>query len=94
MFQRNSVFYGQRQRGSGLVKGDCIIRGIAYLIGETVGIASSSCLQCHCAKQSLLCIPLCCYEPIDSYTNIQNSMEKLFSVSIRARDPHPLEHLD
>ncbi|KAI2808729.1 hypothetical protein BLOT_006674, partial [Blomia tropicalis] len=59
-----------------------------------IGIASSSCLQCHCAKQSLLCIPLCCYEPIDSYTNIQNSMEKLFSVSIRARDPHPLEHLD
>lgn len=96
-FRKDWRMYGQRHHGSGFVQADCLIRGIAYLVGETVGVASSACLRCHCAKGSLLCVPLCCYEPIRSsspaHRSSREQIEQSLYRTVQQRHPHPLEHL-
>lgn len=94
LLRKEATIYGQRKRGSGLVKADCIIRGIAYFVGETVGVASSDCLRCQCARTSLLCTPLCCYEPIVPSARSLNSFKSLYPQAFYSRDPHPLHHLN
>ncbi|KAH9392581.1 hypothetical protein TYRP_005663 [Tyrophagus putrescentiae] len=90
--------FGQRRRSLPLVAADCLIRGIAYRVGETVGVASSNCLHCYCARQSLLCVPLCCYEPLLQTTSKgresrddQQAVE--YHRAVHRREPHPLAYL-
>ena len=92
----NSTIYvkprrGQRS-GSGLVRSDCVIRGIAYFTGETIGVASSNCLECRCAKNSMYCTPLCCLRKtsVDEHNGFNYRRMEPFN---RPVEPNPLAHI-
>ncbi|RWS14661.1 filaggrin-like protein [Dinothrombium tinctorium] len=84
--------YGSRKFGDRPVKGDCVIRGISYFTGEIIGVATSNCLECRCAKNSMYCTPLCCYEHT---TSVEEEAEKKyrFQQEKRPLDPNPLAHI-
>ncbi|XP_022250583.1 uncharacterized protein LOC111087611 isoform X3 [Limulus polyphemus] len=42
---------------------DCVILSVPYRRGETIGVASNSCLECRCANGSMFCSPKCCFQP-------------------------------
>ncbi len=85
--------YGSRKSDKGLVEADCVIRGIAYFTGETIGVASNNCLECRCAKNSMYCTPLCCFQRAsvneDFATNYRMNRQE-----VRFSDPNPLAHLN
>ena len=78
---------------SGLVRADCVIRGIAYFTGETIGVASNNCLECRCAKSSMFCTPLCCFQSTTVEENFGFNYRRVDTQN-RVADPNPLAHLN
>ncbi|XP_054159618.1 kielin/chordin-like protein [Oppia nitens] len=85
--------YGSRKLDEGLVRADCVIRGIAYFTGETIGVASNNCLECRCARNSMYCSPLCCtYQRTTTEENFGINYRRIDTQS-RVPDPNPLAHI-
>jgi len=69
-----------------------VIRGIAYLTGEIIGVASNNCLECRCAKNSMYCTPLCCFKRASVNEDLNNYRAN--RNEDRLSDPNPLAHLN